>query len=231
MTYVVSDIHGEYDKYREMIKKINLGEEDRLYVLGDVVDRGEKPVAVLRDMSARANVFPIIGNHDVTAYFLLRRLNREITEESAVDMESELLSAVAMWQSDGGDTTLRDFRSLSPEEREELLEYIASFSLYEEVRLSDGRQFLLVHAGLGGYSPERELEDYCLDELAFSRPELDKVYYSPDLTVVVGHTPTISLSGRHEVYKSGNMVFIDCAATFGGRLACLCLDNGEVTYV
>mgnify|MGYP001147603007 CR=1 FL=1 len=39
MIYVMSDIHGEYDKFKEVLKQINLQKEDLLYVLGDVVDR------------------------------------------------------------------------------------------------------------------------------------------------------------------------------------------------
>lgn len=38
MIYVMSDIHGEYDKFKEVLKQINLQKEDLLYVLGDVVD-------------------------------------------------------------------------------------------------------------------------------------------------------------------------------------------------
>ena len=37
MTYVMSDIHGEYDKYRKMLEQIDFCDEDTLYVLGDVV--------------------------------------------------------------------------------------------------------------------------------------------------------------------------------------------------
>ena len=40
MIYVMSDLHGCYDKYISMINKIGLCSEDTLYVLGDVVDRG-----------------------------------------------------------------------------------------------------------------------------------------------------------------------------------------------
>ena len=36
----MSDIHGEYDKYLAMLEQIDLSEDDTLYVLGDVVDRG-----------------------------------------------------------------------------------------------------------------------------------------------------------------------------------------------
>ena len=232
MNYCISDIHGEYDKYIALLKKINLKDEDTLYVLGDVVDRGPMPVAVLEDMSKRKNIYPLVGNHDLMAYIILSGLNKVVTEENLESiLDGELLSRLAMWQSDGGDTTLRDFRRLSPERRELLIDDIGGFAPYAEVTTSDGRRFILVHAGLGGYSSQRRLEDYSLSELCDTRPEGDTLYYDENLTVVVGHTPTISLWGRHEVYKSGNMIFIDCAATFGGRLACLCLESGEVVYV
>ena len=48
MTYVISDIHGCYDKYMQMLDKIKFKDSDEMYVLGDVVDRGEYPVKVLR---------------------------------------------------------------------------------------------------------------------------------------------------------------------------------------
>lgn len=47
MRYIISDIHGCYDQYRALLEKIHFSEVDELYVLGDVVDRGPKPVKVL----------------------------------------------------------------------------------------------------------------------------------------------------------------------------------------
>ena len=40
MIYVMSDLHGCYEKYRAMLETIRFAEEDALYVLGDVLDRG-----------------------------------------------------------------------------------------------------------------------------------------------------------------------------------------------
>ena len=57
--YCMSDIHGEYDKYIKMLDTINFGSKDTLYVLGDVVDRGPNPMAVLFDMMKRPNVVPL----------------------------------------------------------------------------------------------------------------------------------------------------------------------------
>ena len=33
--YVVSDIHGEDDRFHAMLQKINFSKEDTLYILGD----------------------------------------------------------------------------------------------------------------------------------------------------------------------------------------------------
>lgn len=40
MHYVVSDIHGYYDRYLKLLEVINFTDDDTLYILGDIVDRG-----------------------------------------------------------------------------------------------------------------------------------------------------------------------------------------------
>lgn len=87
MIYVMSDIHGEYDKFKEVLKQINLQKEDLLYVLGDVVDRGPHPMEILLKMMEMPNVIPIAGNHELMALKCLRFLNQEITDESIDDLE------------------------------------------------------------------------------------------------------------------------------------------------
>jgi len=46
-TYVMTDIHGEYDKLMKMLDKIKFSSADNLLILGDNVDRGPKNMAVL----------------------------------------------------------------------------------------------------------------------------------------------------------------------------------------
>lgn len=58
-TYVISDIHGEYDLFMELLEKINLKEPDTLYVLGDVLDRGPHPVKVLLKLMEMPNAICI----------------------------------------------------------------------------------------------------------------------------------------------------------------------------
>ena len=47
MTYVMSDLHGQYEKYRKLLDKIAFSDGDELYILGDVVDRGPQSAELL----------------------------------------------------------------------------------------------------------------------------------------------------------------------------------------
>ena len=38
MIYVTSDIHGCYDQYLRLIQRLDLKEDDRLYILGNLVE-------------------------------------------------------------------------------------------------------------------------------------------------------------------------------------------------
>lgn len=231
MIYVMGDIHGCYDKYEEMLKRIRFSDDDTLFVLGDVVDRGPEPVKVLRDMAMRGNVYPILGNHEIMMLDVLEPLLVEITEDNwSTHLTGELLHKFSLWQINGGDVTARQMRALPEEERRDLLDYVKEFPLYEAVDAGD-KTFLLVHAGLGNYRADKKLREYTAEELAFMRPELDRVYYGDDVIVVAGHTPTKVFGDRWEIVRSGNAVFVDCGAVYGGRLACLCLDTMEEFYV
>ena len=77
MIYAMSDLHGCYDKYKNMLEKINLSENDTLYILGDVVDRGKDGIKILLDIMKRKNIVPLLGNHDFTAYSVLKHSHKE----------------------------------------------------------------------------------------------------------------------------------------------------------
>lgn len=231
MIYVMSDIHGEYVAYRELLRKIRFSDRDELFILGDCIDRGPEPVRVLKDMMLRPNVFPIIGNHEYMALKVLRQLMKEITEESCNEIKnSALMQELLLWQQDGGAVTLEQFQKLELDERYDLLEYLEEFSLYEEVE-AGGKSFVLVHAGLDNFSEERELSDYSLHELIFKPADLERVYFK-DRYLVTGHLPTLAEKGNEgTVMIRNNNISIDCGKVFGGRLAAVCLDDLKEFYV
>lgn len=223
MTYVISDIHGCFDQYQALLEKINFQDTDTLYVLGDVIDRRPGGIRILQDMMLRPNVIPLLGNHELNAAVCMPWLMGEITEESLAKLDETHLGALQDWLSSGGGCTLTALAELSQEEREDILSYLREFSLYEEIEVG-GRSFVLVHAGLDNFAPDKGLEDYTPEELLFCRPELDTVYW-PDRTVIFGHTPTWYRGSDKRILHRGTWVDIDCGCGSGGPLGCLCLDS------
>ena len=232
MTYVMSDVHGQYEKYMKMLEKIRFSDRDDLYVLGDVADRGPEPMKLLNDMSLRINVFPILGNHDWTARAILRHLNAEITEENAeTQLTKEFLEAVRLWFSDGGDKTFGDFHRLEPDEREAVLDYLGEFAPYEEIGVN-GTAYVLVHAGIQNFDPEKALSAYDELDLCDGRCDYGRRYFR-DKILVTGHTPTLHIdpARRGRIWRGNGHIALDCGAGWGLPLGCLRLEDGEEFYV
>lgn len=230
MIYAISDIHGCFDKYRAMLSEIRFNSTDTLYVLGDVIDRGPDGIRILQDMAMRPNVFPLLGNHELTAAVCLPWLSQEITDQSLDALSNDQVAALSEWIVNGGGPTLRSLRQLNQEERQDILEYLQEMELYAEVR-AGGRAFLLTHAALEHFDPDKPLDAYELQDFLFGRPGPETAC-PPDKILVFGHTPTRLLNGQDRIFHRGNMIGIDCGCVFeGGRLGCLCLDTLEEFYV
>lgn len=231
-TYVMADIHGEYDMFMELLEKIKLKESDTLYILGDVLDRGPHPIKVLLKLMEMPNAVCILGNHELMALECLEFLCKEITEESIAGMSPEIIDNLLCWQGNGSITTTDEFHKLDGEMQKEVIEFIKEFLIYEKLAVN-GRNYLLVHAGLGNFSREKGMENYSLQELVWDRADY-KVQYFDDIYVVTGHTPTQIIRGNPKpgyIYRANNHIAIDCGACFpGGRLAAICLDTGEEFY-
>ena len=234
MIYVVSDIHGCYDEFCRLLEKIHFSDEDIMYILGDMVDRGPKPVRLLQDLMGRHNVYPILGNHEYMAFTILKKTNVVVTEENAEShLTAEDLTGYFHWTQDGGTVTVKQFSALSPWEKEDVLDYLEECSFYEDIKLN-GKRYILVHGGLSGFSAERELDDYHIEELLFQSPDYSQRYFSDENTyLITGHTPTMMISGhgKSEIYRKNGHIAIDCGCVYGGRLAAICLDTGEEFYV
>ncbi len=232
-TYVISDIHGHYDEFMKLIEKIGLKDEDTLYVLGDILDRGPHPIKTLFKLMEMPNAICMVGNHELMALDCFKFLTKEITDESLNELDEETIDNYLCWQSNGCEPTLAEFRALNPQKRQDVIDFIREFLIYEELTVA-GKKFLLVHAGLGNYSPEKDIEDYSLKELIWDRADYGIEYY-PDVYVVTGHTPTQYIEenpnpGR--IFKSNNHIAIDCGCGIpGGKLAAICLDTLEEYYV
>ena len=222
MTYVISNIHGQYEKFKSLLAQISFKESDTLYILGDLLDYGEESMELIADLSIRLNVFCIAGEHDYLAARMLKGFSNML--QSGAAPSEDYIAEMTAWVQDGGQPTLEAFRSLDADQREGVIEYLEEMTLFEEVEVK-GESYLLVHAGIANYSPDTDLEDYMPEDF-FAEP-LDASYpLIEGTTVVVGHVPT--KSGRIE--RGEGSIFLDCGAGEGGRLGCLCLESGEEFY-
>lgn len=235
MIYVISDIHGCYAEYRELLEKIKFSSKDTLYILGDVVDRGPEPIKVIQDMMKRPNVNFILGNHDYLMLMVMSKLVQEITEENIDSgvLNEDLLMDYYAWMNDGGEVTVAQFNSLERWEMIDILEYVQDALIYEDIQVNKKR-FILTHAGIKDYSYEKDLDEYHFTDFIFGRMDYSKRHFDdPDTYLVSGHTPTVLIREDRQflVYKGNGHIAIDCGCVSGGRLAAYCLDDGSITYV
>lgn len=221
MVYTISDIHGRYDKYSAMLEKINFGNKDTLYVLGDIIDRYDDGIKIMLDMIRRPNVVMLMGNHE--AMMLDTLLGFEQINKESIDK-------MALWVFNGGESTLNSFLESSKKDRINMLNFLEAMPYYIEIEVC-GSEFVLLHGGLENFSPERPLNSYSRDEIVWAEPDFENGYFA-DKFVIVGHTPTPTICDEPKIFRAGKLFDIDCGCAYaGGRLGCLCLDNFEEFYV
>ena len=130
--YVCSDIHGQYQLYKNMLENINFSDSDTLYILGDMIDRGPESDKLMLDIINRPNIICCVGNHEVMMY------SHEIG-----DYKNDF------WcnSSNGGMETLTQFEKLTEEELEKIKNYIFNRT-YLQIELEvNNKKYLLSHSG------------------------------------------------------------------------------------
>ena len=228
MTYVVSDLHGCFEKFQRLLKEIRFTDNDVMYVLGDIVDYGEEPMELLCDLSMRFNVIPILGDCDYRALRLLTELDQMLKGGSP---DPEVISEMTAWITDGGQKTMEGFKALDDDMKEGILEYLADLSLYEEVTVK-GKNYLLLHAGIADFDPATPLEDYMPEDFIHEPLDVTRPYFD-DVTVIAGHVPTYTLPNaqKGKIFYGEGCILMDCGAAYDEPLGCLCLETGKETYV
>lgn len=134
MTYVISDIHGQAKLFNKLLKKINFNEKDKLYILGDAVDRGPDGIKILLKIMRTPNMYMLLGNHELMMY-------NTITAKNKPDM----WEYSAIWFQNGGQITLKSFLKYSENTQKRILKYIKK--LPSEFRIEiNNKEFILCHA-------------------------------------------------------------------------------------
>ena len=220
--YVCSDLHGKYDAYMTVIER--LGKDDKLYILGDVIDRGDDGIKILQDIMERqkdGQVEFLMGNHE---HLMMQTLLGNKRYED-------------IWfKGNGGDVTYKEFEKLTPEKQEEMKEFLMNTAIYKQIEAGN-QDYYLVHAKAIQDLDEtsqtfKQMMDNgqelkILETLESRAPKHCKEEDIPkkDMFTIIGHTPTFNTIELGKGY-----IDIDCGIAYGEQLALVNLTEGEVQY-
>lgn len=219
MTYTMSDIHGFYDRYDEMLRQINFSDQDTLIINGDVADRGPDGIKIYQDIMARENVVLVMGNHE-----------KMFLDTVLACTEDELTEAVSLWFHNGGEVTWDAYCELPVEERRKLIAFIARCETTYETTVGD-KQFYFVH----GFPAESTMDK------VWNRPDIrSKSDIVPEGSqLIIGHTPVFMFHHMDgtplKIEHAEHFIDLDCGCGQNiegvSRLACLRLDDMQEFYV
>lgn len=224
--YVLSDVHGDIDRFHAMLRTIDFSEKDTLYILGDLFDRGNAPVPLLEEVMGNANMKMLLGNHE---YMCLQCHSPEVTPAD-----------IRRWDLNNNLPTRLGLAMLSAERRQAVLDYLRGLPTHFEAAVN-GKQYYLVH-GFPGQTVHDEV---------WNRPEPDTPAPIPGMQVIIGHTPVSGLGRTDEeeieyfrqltqqrdhlrIYHAPGFIDIDCGCGYNippMALACLRLEDGAEFYV
>lgn len=101
MDYAIGDVHGCYDQLMHLLDHISFDEKhDRLWLVGDLVNRGPNALGVLRFLSTLSNQPNItLGNHDLhflAVYFKVKKKHPQKDNFSQLVTASDI-DVLAHW--------------------------------------------------------------------------------------------------------------------------------------
>jgi len=198
-----------------LLKKIKFNPaSDTLYILGDVIDRGEEPLKCLQYIMETKNICLIMGNHEqmMLDYYAKTDYN---------------------WLRNGCSGMKRQFNKLPKREQDIIFKYLRGRPYYKTIGVK-GRRYFLSHAGLAAGIPFKYQTP---EDLTWSREEFHDFSALKSHICIFGHTPTPNLNpdefscGVWFDTRYEDKICIDSGCIWGGALACLRLDDGKIFYV
>ena len=224
----VGDIHGAWDKFKSMYDKVKFNpEKDRMIFLGDYLDRGDNPVAVM-DF--------ILEHKDTMGMKFLKGNHEQMFWEGYYSLPEEskskwVKSAREIWFDNGGRITVEKLRESGrmDELNREWIRFIEKLPLCAEMTVA-GKTFWFMHADC---EPMLPLVEQIPHVLLWGRslakyPELNQ----GETVIVIGHTPVqyLGYGAKPQWLNNGRVVLMDTGSSThaDGRVSCADLLSGEI---
>lgn len=215
----IPDIHGCATTFEALLEKINLQTSDKLYLLGDYIDRGKNSSGVLDkiiNLQQTHQVFPILGNHE---YDMLRA-------EKEYDSATFYMYAKRMAKSAD---LLDDNRKI----QEKYKNFFYSLPFYIELE-----DFILVHGGID-FS---QADIFANKSALLTQRDFDRnVPKNFPKTIIHGHNPKNFEVIQKKIENRSKVISLDNGCVYNkphkyydhtkkGKLLCFNMDTYELIW-
>ena len=219
--YAISDLHGDLNLCNQVLDFIDT--TDKVFFLGDAIDRGPDGIEVFNKLWFDDRVTYIKGNHE------------QILEDLLPEILDSKFSCLSLWEVNGGRPTMNTLSKMNAESAFWYVTRTLDMPLKYELDLND-RHIILTHAGFSPWQDEK-FHDYLWDRYHLQdnwEPGYENVY------IVHGHTPVCSSkSPRYQnplsdceivTYADGHKIDIDLGTFLSFKTCLLDLETFEPIY-
>lgn len=231
--YCCSDLHGCYHLWKQI--QAFLKPKDKLFFLGDAIDRQPHGLTILKEMMNDSRVTCLLGNHEDILFGAAGGY-----EENPKTVELFIND----WLLNGGQETAEIWTKFKKKSQDEILDYIFDMDTLIPYRNEQNQLIYLSHAG---FTPNQNWTSKDWTELSDSwkifwdREHVDDPWPAgfDNVYIVHGHTPVPYLTGsmpktqkEFQIYNycDNHKVDIDLMSFESGVAALLNLDTWMVTY-
>lgn len=241
-TWVVGDIHGCYNDWKALEKKVELVDANPTFILvGDIVDRGKQQSEMLHwafdNITENGKYQMIIGNHEyekIEWFFNYNKKKAQLKLSTLTKLDYDRYLFHELMQ------------NFSEEDRQKTFQFFLNLPYYKELYIKTKKKiqhYIVVHSTVPSYLMEgkdgvdifhkepldnyknnmHSLVDYYKDAEPAYDTVWDRIYCGNnflDTIVVHGHTPTLTsevlMMGGFpaRAYYSQNDINIDCGCVF-----------------
>ena len=244
--YLVSDVHGCFDELMAVLELVEFSNDDTLFILGDLIDRGPKIgeciewIVAQNANNAESNVNFLMGNHEEMATWAFAG------RWSEYDFDEVYVNP---WLRNGGGETIGQMKELDASTVDDFARIVSHAPKAKALKVN-GEVVLMCHAGIRPAEPESEVGEWLIQSAGDLLWIGNEWYCAPEQApfhVVSGHVPVYALAGQpvipdcpYEIVQAGeswHMMHwgskhdIDCGCVYGGNMGLLRLHDWQEFYV
>lgn len=213
--FAVSDIHGCYPEFNEMIKDKWNPDNEQLVLMGDYIDRGVSSYPVMRKVMQLKREYGAIvlgGNHED---MLLSFLDNPESERSIFGSNGGIQTIDSFIHREALSYPSQDIADIFKQRHGDILEFIENMPNYYE-----HGEYVFVHAGVDLHL--KDWKNTKRNDYRWIRSGFHNAKNETGKKFLFGHTPTQMLhrdgSNRPWFSKCATKIGIDGGCVFGGLL-------------